>query len=189
MKRAKETDEKKPPKVELRTSLAVPVHADTCKPQRSEDQSSKVIQFHIMKNPTDPQPIVVRREYGPTDSVPRYLIPVTEVLGNDSKLKEIIWNFSRFPHESGRRLTLSQSPHFYDRLLTSSNADWHEFDADATEENWHSHQTEPICVLTNTQGRVFLELGQTPRAFDNVWDMNETLVFKSRCFAFFSPPF
>ena len=117
----------------------------------------------------------------------RYLILVTEVLNNDSKIEEILWNFSRFDHE--RRLTLSQNPHFYNDLPASSNANWGEFNTDATQENWHAYQTEPvpICVLTNTPGRVFLELCRKPRAFDNVWTANETLVFKSKtpCFSFF----
>jgi len=31
--------------------------------QSHEDPLSKVIQFHIMKDPTDPQPTIVRREH------------------------------------------------------------------------------------------------------------------------------
>jgi len=115
-----------------------------------------------MKNLTDPQPTIVR-----------------QVLNNDSKLQEILWNFSRFDHE--RRLTLSQNPHFYDHLPTSPNANWSEFDSQATEENWPTNHTQPIYVLTNIPGRVFLELGPNPRAFDNVWNTNGALIFKSVC--------
>jgi len=105
------------------------------------------------------------------------LIRVPEELNNDSKLREILWNFSRFDPE--RRLILSQNPHFYNHLPTSPNANWSEFDSNSTEENWHTNHTQPIYVLTNTPGRVFLELGPNPRAFDNVWNTNETLIFKS----------
>lgn len=112
---------------------------------------------------------------------------MSEVLNNDSKLEEILWNFCRFPRES--RLALSQNPHFYNDLPASSDARWGEFNTNATQENWHAYQTEPISisVLTNTPGRVFLELCRTPRAFDNVWNANEALVFKSKtpCFSLF----
>jgi len=83
------------------------------------------------------------------------------------------------------RLTLSQNPHFYDDLPTPLNDKWGEFTADATEENLHNYNpTNPICVLTNIPGRVFLELCRDPRAFDNVWDKNGTLIFKSNCLSF-----
>jgi hypothetical protein len=109
------------------------------------------------------------------------LILKPEVLNNDSKLQEILWNFSRFNPE--RRLALSQSPHFY-HLPTLPNVKWSEFNYRATEENWHTSHTQPIYVLTNTPGRVYLELGRNPWAFDNVWNTNETLIFKSKCLAF-----
>ena len=41
-----------------------------------------------------------------------------------------------------------------------------------------------IFVLTNIPGRVFLELCRKPRVFDNVWNVNETLIFKSKCLTF-----
>jgi hypothetical protein len=45
-----------------------------------------------------------------------------------------------------------------------------------------------ICVLTNNERRVFLELGKKRRAFDNVWKTNNTLIFKGSCPAvIFSP--
>ena len=119
---------------------------------------------------------------GSINSCPRCLIPVLEELNNNSKLEEILWNFSRFDPE--RRLTLSQNPHFYNNFPTSSNANWKEFNATATQENWHTYPTKPICVLTNTPGRVYLELCRNPRAFDNVWNANGTLIFKSMCLAF-----
>ena len=107
---------------------------------------------------------------------------MSDVLNNDTKLEEILWNFSRFPPEM--RLTLSQNPHFYNHLPTSPNANWGEFNANATQENWHTYVANPICVLTDTPSRVFLELCRNPRAFDNVWNANETLIFKSERLAF-----
>jgi len=145
--------------------------------QRYDDAASNVVRFHIMKNLTDPQPTIVRRERLTDPLCSLRLIRLPEVLNNDSKLQEILWNFSRFDRE--RRLTLSQNPHFYDYLPTSPNANWSEFDSKATEENFPTDHTQPIYVLTNTPGRVFLELGPNTRAFDNVWNTNETLIFKS----------
>lgn len=130
-----------------------------------------------MKGLTDPQPIIVRRERLTDRFRPHLLIRVPEVLNDDSKLQEILWNFSRF--DPRRRLTLSQNPHFYCHLPTSPNANWSAFDSRSIEENWHTNYTQPIYVLTNTPGRVFLQLSPNPRAFDNVWNTNETLVFKS----------
>ena len=153
------------------------------KSQKKEDPSLKVTQFHIMKHPTDTEPTTVQRE--PPDlliTCSRYLIPVPEELNNDPKLEEILWNFTRF--DSERRLTLSRNPHFYIHLPTSSNVKWNEFKTTPTRENWHTPDTKPIRVLANTPGRVFLELCRNPRAFDNVWIANGTLIFKSKCRAF-----
>jgi len=145
--------------------------------QRYDNLQSKVIRFHIMNDLTDTQPTIVRRER-PTDPFcPLRLIRVPEELNNDSKLQEILWNFIRL--KPTERLTLSQNPHFYNNLPTPPNANWGEFDSKATEENWHTNHTQPIYVLTNTPCRVFLELGRNPRAFDNVWNTNQTLIFKS----------
>ena len=112
-----------------------------------------------------------------------YLIPLPEELNDDSKLEEILWNFSRY-YPPERRLTLSQNPHFYDHLPTSSTANWKELYAKATQENWHTYHPEPICVLTNAPSRVFLELCHKAWTFDNVWSANGTLIFKSKCLAF-----
>ena len=93
---------------------------------------------------------------------------------NRSRLQEILWNFSR----CGRnRLTLAKNPHFYHRLpLTSPNANGDEPTL-PIEHNWHTH---PIYVLTNIPGRIFLECGPNPQAFDNVWSTNGTLIFKGQ---------
>jgi hypothetical protein len=113
-----------------------------------------------------------------------YLIPVSELLKNDTRLEEVFWNFIRLSDKE--RLTLSQNPHFYTNLPTSSNANWHGLDITPTEENWHDHHTKGISVLTNIPGRVFFGLCEVPRAFDNVWIMTDTLVFKCQYFSFAS---
>ena len=112
----------------------------------------------------------------------QYLIPVPEVLHNDSKLQEILWNFCRFPPECCP--TLSQNPHLYNHLPTLSNVNWKEFNTKPTEENWHTYDTKPICVLTDIPGCVFLKLCPYPWAFDNVWNANRTLIFKSKSLSF-----
>ncbi|KAH9979715.1 hypothetical protein BJV74DRAFT_887985 [Russula compacta] len=143
MKRAKDRDNGKP---EKRT--------------RTENASRKVVEFHLLKSPTDTQPTIARQE-----------------LTDLSKLPEILWNFCRY-HDQ-RRLTLIQNPQFYSRLPTTSRtASWRLFTTGPTEQY---QDTQPLCVLTNIPGRVFLEFGQNRRAFDNVWDTNRTLIFKGVC--------
>jgi hypothetical protein len=106
-----------------------------------------------------------------------------EELTNRSKPQEILWNFSRC---GMNRLTLAENPHFYHRLPPiSPNANWDELTL-PIEHNWHTY---PIYVLTNIPGRIFLEFGPNPRAFDNVWNTNGTLIFKGRCLLLFSFPF
>jgi hypothetical protein len=112
-----------------------------------------------------------------------YLIPVPELLEKNTLREEVLWNFFRLPDQ--KRLTLSQNPHFYANLPTSSDANWRGLGISPTEGNWHDHLAKPIPVLTNSPSRVFLELGKTPRAFDNVWILNKKiLVFKGQYFPF-----
>jgi hypothetical protein len=84
---------------------------------------------------------------------------------------EILWNFSHF--EGEKRLTLAQNPHFYEDLPTSPGAYGGRFSSRPTE-----RYEGTIYVLTNNSGRVFLEFGSRPRAFDNTWTTNDTLVFR-----------
>ena len=70
---AKEKDKKKPDKVGLYAAacFAVPLLTFLIpfETKKYEDPSTKVIQFHLMKNLTDPQPTLVRRKHRLTDAV------------------------------------------------------------------------------------------------------------------------
>jgi len=179
MKEGKKEDGKKPRKVRLHACLALSLSRSMLIPseiKRFDDPLLKIIEFRIMRDLSEP-PTIVRREHRPTDAV-LYLTPVPEVLHDDTKREEILWNFIRLDDEK-KRLTLSQNPHFYGDLPTSPIGSAGKFRTTAILENWHAHHSESICVLTNTLGRVFLELDRPPRAFDNVLDMNGSFIFKS----------
>jgi hypothetical protein len=97
------------------------------------------------------------------------------VLGEKSDTKEIMWNFSRF--RDGRRLTLKDNPHFYEKLPTSAEKYEGRFRTDPVE----TFQQEKISVLTDDPrltGRVFLETAKAKRAFGNVWVPKEAIIFK-----------
>ena len=101
-----------------------------------------------------------------------------EEISDHSKPQEILWNFNRC---DGNRLTLAKNPHFYHCLPhTSSNTTRDEFTL-PIENNWHKN---PIYVLTNIPGRIFLECDPYRRAFDNVWRIHGILVFKGQCLPF-----
>lgn len=107
-----------------------------------------------------------------------------------SKLEEILWNFARYPSNSGKRLTLAENPHFYNHnsLPITPNAYQDGFTTGPMIDDYQHADT--FYVLTNKPGRVFLEFGRNSRAFDNVWHANGILIFKSRCLVFllFSSP-
>jgi hypothetical protein len=98
---------------------------------------------------------------------------------------EILWNFCRYPHASGKRVTLAENPHFYHHQPQSAYGD--EFTTGPMEDYQYSND---IYVLTNTPSRIFLEFGEDSRAFDNVWQTNGSFIFKSLCLVvlFFSSP-
>jgi hypothetical protein len=112
-----------------------------------------------------------------------YLTSQIEVLTDGSNLREILWNFSRYPPASGKRVTLAENPHFYRHHfpITSPNASLNNFTTDPTE---HFLDADDIYVLTNKPGRVYLESNRNSRAFDNVWTANEIYIFKGHCLAF-----
>ena len=113
-----------------------------------------------------------------------FLTKVLEVLGPNSTLKEVLWNFSRFKGE--KRLTLKQNPHFYKHsdLPTSQEAYVAKFRTDPIE----NFQHPKICVLTDKPGRMFLETDRktcTTRAFGNVWVPNDAIILKGSSITFF----
>jgi hypothetical protein len=101
--------------------------------------------------------------------------PIPEVLGPSSDTMEFLWNFSRF--KGGRRLTLKDNPHFYERLPTSAERYEGQFQATSIDTFHH----DKISVLTDNPhltGRVFLETAKEKWAFGNFWVPNEAIIFK-----------
>ena len=109
------------------------------------------------------------------------LTSLIEALTGGSNLHEILWNFNRYPPASGKRVTLAKNPHFYDSYclpITSSSAVQDEFTAEPMIDCQYANI---IYVLTNKPGRVFFEIGDNSRAFENVWQTHGILIFKSQC--------
>jgi hypothetical protein len=94
--------------------------------------------------------------------------------------------FSHFKDED-ECLTLTQNPHFYERLPRLLDAYGGEFRMDPIE----TFQYKRIGVVVDNldgAGRVFLEIAGQTRAF-NVWNPNGRFVFKGSCplFIYFLP--
>jgi hypothetical protein len=106
---------------------------------------------------------------------------MSEALICTSGLPDILWYFSLFEDE--RRLTLAQNPHFYEGPPTFPTTYGPAYRTQPTEE-----YQDTVYVLTNNERRVFLELGQNRRTFDNVWRTNDALIFKGSCAAFLFLP-
>ncbi|KAH9997372.1 hypothetical protein BJV77DRAFT_984927 [Russula vinacea] len=87
------------------------------------------------------------------------------VLTRHASWPEVLWNFSRFKAE--KRLTLKQSPHFYELLPTSRR-------------NTVTFQHQKISVLIDNPGpgRVFLETAKETRVFRNAWIPKDSFIFK-----------
>jgi|SRR5712671_1860578 len=107
-------------------------------------------------------------------------IQFSEALCKDSSLEEILWNFARL--KDGKRLTLSQNPHFYTNHRDNFR--------------WYPTRKflEPtrIYVLTARPGRIYVEPDRKmkiqARAFDNVWVPHKALIFKGSCCHLFKFP-
>jgi hypothetical protein len=108
-------------------------------------------------------------------------------------LTEVLWNFSRY--RDNRRLTLKQNPHFYKDLPGTYKDDFQSdpieqfFDAlgDSKGDSLDRDKSKPapkISVLTDRQGRIYLESGQDSRAFGNVWCPQKAIIFKGSSLIF-----
>ncbi|KAH9955998.1 hypothetical protein BC827DRAFT_1234259 [Russula dissimulans] len=86
---------------------------------------------------------------------------VQQVLSKSSNQAEILWNFARPPH--------------------IRDAYGGEFQSDPIT---NFVDTPKVCVLTDRPGRVYLESGENPRAFGNVWAPKDAIIFKGACLAF-----
>ena len=107
---------------------------------------------------------------------------MSEALVDASELPDILWVFSHFapkkPNDprDKRYLTLLQNPHFYDGIPIFPTTFADMFKTRPTEDYQGT-----IYVLTNNERRVYLDLGKKRRIFDNIWKMNDTLIFKGSC--------
>ena len=101
-------------------------------------------------------------------------MPVT--LHQYSDLSEVLWMFSRFEDER-RHLSLGQNPHFYEALPPFPETYGNKFRMNPIQ----TFRYERVSVLIDHPdhtGRVFLETASEVRAFGNVWDANDAIVFK-----------
>ena len=104
------------------------------------------------------------------------------ILNPQSGLSEVLWKFSSLK-DRHKRLALTENPHFYERLPILPDAYGGEFRMDPIE----TFQHERISVLVDkpglpgSAGRVLLEIAGQTRAFGNVWNLNDRLVFKGSC--------
>ena len=102
---------------------------------------------------------------------------MSEMLGEGSNLSEVLWNFSRYK-DPEKRLALKQNPHFYKDLPHLSREYGDNFRGDPIDENFLDTPGHKIFVLTDRQGRIYLETGRDPRAFGNVWCPQKSIIFK-----------
>ena len=99
------------------------------------------------------------------------------MLGEETRVEEILWNFSRL--KGNRRVTLKQNPHFYTGLPRSACDYSDEFTTDPIEKFWDATlDATDIWVLTHERSRVFLETDNKKRAFGNFWVPDEAIIFK-----------
>ena len=106
------------------------------------------------------------------------------MLCSRSNQNEILWNFSRFKDE--RRLTLKQNPHFYEVLPTSPKDYGDKFRTRPTETYLEKGRISVLTDKLGQAGRVFLKTAKTTRAFGNVWDLKDAIIFKGS-WHFFCP--
>ena len=106
------------------------------------------------------------------------------MLGKNSNMSEILWNFSR--RRDKERLTLSECPHFYEVLPEYPGDYGDNFERLPIDlkqvldplEKFLDGSKLKISVLTNRQGRIYLQSEQGPRAFGNVWCPQKAIIFK-----------
>ena len=134
---------------------------------------TKVARFLLPRSLNDARPDVVEREHRFTYATSGNLTAVAEVLGEETGVEEILWNFSRL--KGNQRVTLKQNPHFYTGLPKSACGYSDEFINDPIDKFWDATE---ISVLTHERSRVFLETGDRKRAFGNFWVPDEAIIFK-----------
>ncbi|KAH9051162.1 hypothetical protein EDB83DRAFT_2522258 [Lactarius deliciosus] len=154
-----------------------PLVAERMKHAQENDKSSSKVLNRLK------QSFKAKLIEGPT-KVTRFLLPgslpdknpdvVEQILGEETSVQEILWNFSRL--EGKKRITLKQNPHFYKGLPSSAREYSDEFTSDPIVKFWDA--TDEIWVLTDERSRVFLESEKRTRAFGNFWVPDEAIIFK-----------
>ena len=99
------------------------------------------------------------------------------VLTRHASWPEVLWNFSRFKAE--KRLTLKQSPHFYELLPTSPEKYGGGFTMDPIKT--FQHQKISVLIDNPGPGRVFLETAKEKRVFSNAWVPKDVIISKGSC--------
>ncbi|KAI9448755.1 hypothetical protein BJY52DRAFT_1216206 [Lactarius psammicola] len=151
--------------------------AERMKSARENDKKSSSNLLNRLK-----QSFKTKLVEGPT-KVARFLLPgslpdkspkvVEQMLGKETRLEEILWNFSRL--KDNQRITLKQNPRFYEGLPRSAREYSVDFTNEPIESFWDATE---IWVLTDERSRVFLETDKGKRAFGNFWVPDEAIIFK-----------
>ncbi|KAN0133582.1 hypothetical protein V8E53_008750 [Lactarius tabidus] len=150
--------------------------AERMKSAREKDKSSSKVLNRLK------QSVKAKLVEGQT-KVAKFLLPgslpdtspsvVEQMLGRETKLEEILWNFSRL--KGKKRLTLKQNPRFYDSLPRMKREYGGDFENEPIENFWDATE---IWVLTDDRSPVFLETENKKRAFGNFWRPAEAIIFK-----------
>lgn len=147
------------------------------KSARDNDNKSSLKVLHRLK-----QSVKAKLVEGPM-KVAKFLVPgslpdssprvVEQMLGRETKLEEILWNFSRLGRN--KRITLKQNPCFYDGLPRTKREYSGDFENEPIDNFWDATE---IWVLTDDRSPVFLEADNKKRAFGNFWVPAEAIIFK-----------
>ena len=158
-----------------------------------KNQSSKGpikgVNFVILKSPHERRrdDSIVHRQYPPCLRLTFIQGVVTEEVNNSTTTPEIIWRFSRYPENSGMRITPRQNPHFYPRdgLPNDALSYGSKFHTDSLKDFGLGLGKEAsiIYVLVDKPCRLFLDAAKPhkPRIFGNLWKPHQTVILKGEC--------
>jgi hypothetical protein len=107
---------------------------------------------------------------------------VTEEVDNSTTISEIIWRFSRYPEESGMRITARQNPHFYLQLSPDATSYGDNFHKDPLQDEFGRGlaKGDTIYVIVDKSCRLFLDAAKphSPRIFGNLWKPYRSFILK-----------
>ena len=104
-------------------------------------------------------------------------------MDNSTTTAEIIWRFSRYPENSGTRITPKQNPHFYLDLPKDAASYNHNFHWDSLQDFGLSlgKEASTIYVLVDKSCRLFLDAAKPhTRIFGNLWKPHQTVILKGK---------